>query len=449
MIKPQYPEIVKHFSAAGIRTMGRFRRMVERLEDEEAAALLCDWDLWSLPYQQMPRGDWRRWSFRAGRGTGKTHTGARTVSEVARDRQKIKTGTIGIIGRTHADARHTMVEGTAGILAAAPLDFRPIWEPGNGVLTWPNGVKARIYSADKPEQMRGPNWSFVWADEPDHWPNALKTWMEVIEPALRIGWARAMLTSTPLPGGLMAELEKLDDTVVTRASTFQNSYLSRSHREKMHALYSGTRRGRQELDGEILEDNDKALWRQEEIDQHRVHKMPCEAKRIVISIDPAVSSNKDSDETGIFACALGVDDHGYVLADRSGIYTPSEWGRKAVASYSRFRADLIIGERNNGGDLVEANIRTIDKRVNYRGVWASRGKQKRAEPIAAMAERGEIHHVGNFAKLEEELTQWDPSKTNASPNRLDAVVWGMTELLVAEDSSAGPLEGYLQLRKSA
>ncbi len=453
LVKPEYPEIVKHFSAAGIRAMGKLRHMVNRLEDEEAAALLCDWELWQLPYQKMPEGNWRRWSFRAGRGSGKTHTGARTVSEVARDRQKIKTGEIGIIGRTHSDARHVMVEGPSGILAQAPLDFRPTWEPGNATLTWPNKVKGRLFSADKPEQMRGPNWSFVWADEPDHWPNAEKTWLEVIEFALRVGWARAMLTSTPLPGGLMAKLEAMDDTVTTRASTLQNSYLPREHREKMLKMYEGTRRGRQELYGEILEDNERALWKQDEIDQYRVHKMPVDARRVVVAVDPAGSSNPNSDETGIVVCALGTDNHGYVLADRSGIYSPAQWGRAAVAAYTRFRADLIVGERNYGGDLVESNVRAVDKRANFKAVWASRGKQKRAEPVAAISERGEIHLVGNFPKLEEQLTQWDPSKEAGvashkikSPDRLDGFVWGFTELML-EDNNPGMPEGYLKLEE--
>jgi phage terminase large subunit-like protein len=435
----QYPEIVSVLRNESVDAMA----LVESLTDAEAHAILSDWDLWALPYQHMPKGEWRRWSFRAGRGTGKTHTGARTVSEVARDRKKIRTGEIGIIGRTHADARHTMVEGSSGILAQAPLDFRPVFEPGNGVLRWPNGVKGRLFSADKPEQMRGPNWSFIWADEPDHWPDAEKTWWEVIEPALRIGWARAMLTSTPLPGGLLSELEKLDDTVTTRASTYQNCYLPAAVLAGFLKRFEGTRRGAQELDGEILEDNEAALWQQDNIDQHRITQaqMP-EMQRIVVAVDPAVTAHVTSDETGIVVCGEGEDGHGYVWNDRSGIYTPDGWGKAVVGAYARYRADLVVGEVNNGGDLVESNVRGIKADINFKQVRASRGKFTRAEPMAAKYERGEVHHVGHLAKLETQLTQWDPKKKK-SPDRLDALVWGLTELFDTDEDPVGPLQAYL------
>jgi phage terminase large subunit-like protein len=417
-------------------------KFVSRLENEEASALLCDWNLWALPYQRMPEGDWRRWVFRAGRGTGKTHTGAATTNEVARDRSKIRTGEIGIIGRTNADARHVMVEGSAGILATAPLDFRPRWEPGNGLLIWPNGVKGRIFSADKPEQMRGPNFSWIWADEPAHWPNFTDTWSKVIEPALRIGWARCMLTSTPIPGTYLQKLEEMHDTVTSRASTDQNAYLEQKVRDGLHELYAGTRSGKQELDGEYLTDNERALWKADTLDQYRVHKAPVDMKRIVVAVDPAVTSNKNSDETGIVVCGLGEDGHGYILADRSGTMTPLQWGRAAIAAYVRFRADVIVCEVNNGGDLVGSNIRGIDDKVNVKQVRATHGKYTRAEPVAALDERGQIHHVGNLLVLEEQLTGWDPSKAK-SPDRLDARVWGITELMLLDTDKAGPLTAYL------
>lgn len=442
MIEPQYPEIVKILAQRGVHTQGTMRRFIESHDPDEVKAFLADWDLWRLPYQVMPEGKWRRWILRCGRGTGKTHTGARTTSEVARDRQKIKTGEIGIIGRTHADARFTMVEGPSGILAQAPVDFRPAWEPGNSVLTWPNGVRGRLFSADKPEQMRGPNFAWIWGDEPAHWPDGETTWMEVLEPALRVGWARAMLTTTPIPGTWLSKIEALDDTEVTRASTFENSYLAKGVRDGYRKMFEGTRTGRQELYGDILEDNEKALWNGPELEQHRLHRMPVDAKRIVVAIDPAVTANKNSDESGIVVCALGTDGHGYMLADRSGIHTPAAWAKVALAAYSRFRADLILGEVNNGGDLVEANIRAADDRANFKAVRASRGKVTRAEPIAALSERGMIHLVGNFPVLEEQLTQWDPSKAK-SPDRLDAFVWGFTELMIAENDKAGPISAYL------
>lgn len=437
---PFYPGIVDDLLEY---TRGDVEKFIDGLEPEEASAILCDWDLWSLPYQRMPVGDWRRWIFRAGRGTGKTHTGAATTNAVARDRSKIRRGEIGLIARTHSDARNTMVEGPSGILATAPLDFRPRWEPGNGTLIWPNGVKGRIFSAEKPEQMRGPNFAWVWADEPAHWPNFEKTWEEVIELALRIGWARAMLTSTPLAGSYLKELEKKDDTVVSRASTGQNAYLSEEFRASNAKHYAGTRRGQQEVDGEYLTENERALWSPNTIEQYRLHRVPVDLKRIVVAIDPAVTAHEKSDETGIVVCGLGVDDHGYVLADRSGTYTPLQWAQMAVAAYVRFRADIIVAEVNNGGDLVESNIRVVDSKVNVKQVRATRGKVVRAEPVAALCERGMIHHVGNLPILESQLTEWDPSKKGLSPDRLDALVWGFTELMLTDTDKAGPLTAYL------
>lgn len=436
---PKYPEMIE---ALLDLTPDLVTKFVDDLEPEEAGAFLCDWDLWSLPYQRMPVGDWRRWIFRAGRGTGKTHTGATTTNEVARDRSKIRTGEIGIVGRTHADARHTMVEGKAGILATAPLDFRPKWEPGNGTLTWPNGVKGRIFSADKPEQMRGPNFAWLWGDEPAHWTDFETTWEEVIEPAIRIGWARCMLTSTPIAGSYLKALEAQDDTVTTRASTFENSYLPWKVRKRFQEHYVGTRRGKQELFGEYLTENERALWQSVMFEQYRLHALPVELKRCVIAVDPAVSANPKSNETGIVAVGLGVDDRGYVLGDRSGIYTPGQWGRTSVAAYTRFQADAIVPEVNNGGDLVVSNIRVINDRVNVKPVRATRGKLVRAEPVAALYERGLVSHVGHFPELEEQCTEWDPTSKNGSPDRLDALVWGLTELMLTDRDDVGPLSAY-------
>jgi phage terminase large subunit-like protein len=436
------PRLIETLRQSKMLTPDRLREFVSCFSTDEITALLSDWDQWSLPYQQLPPGNWRRWSFRAGRGAGKTHTGARTTNEVARDRDKIRTGEIGIIGRTHADARHTMVEGPSGILAQAPPDFRPTWEPGNGILIWPNKVKGRIFSADKPQQLRGPNLAFAWADEPAHWPDAEATWWTVIEPAIRIGWARAMLTSTPIPDPFLQKLEADPNTVLTRASTFDNCYLPKSVLEMFRTRYEGTRIGQQELHGEFLEDNERALWKAEQIEQHRVMAAPNELRRVVIAVDPAVTATAKSDETGIVIVGIDFNGHAFVLDDRSGRFTPSQWGRTAVAAYHRFEADAIVPEVNNGGDLVVSNIYGIDSRVKVKPVRASRGKVVRAEPVAALYERGLVHHVGHFPVLETQLTNWDPS-VKESPDRLDALVWALHELLLTETNAAGPLKAYL------
>lgn len=440
---PPVPEIVRQLQPL---TRKKIDTLVRSLTDDELQTVLGSWDLWALPYQRIPAGDWRRWIFRAGRGTGKTYTGASTTNDVAADRKKIGRGEISIWGRTHADARFTMIEGPSGILATAPPNFRPKWEPGNGLLTWPNKVKGRIFSAEKPEQGRGPNASWVWADEPAHWPDFEKTWWEVIEPGLRIGWSRAMLTTTPLPMSPIKALEEDARSVVTRASTFDNAFLPREVRELFRAHYEGTRIGRQELLGEYLTENENALWSNDTIDATRVRPSDVpDLRRVVVAVDPAVTAHKNSDETGIVVAGVdstGREGRGFVLADHSGIYTPHAWAKRAIAAYIRHDADAIIVEVNNGGDLVEANIRAVDPRVKVKQVRASRGKVTRAEPVAALSERGRIHHAGHFPELEEQLTTWDATMSK-SPDRLDAYVWAFHELMLQSDRPAGPLRAYL------
>lgn len=421
-------------------TGDQIEEMVESWDEESFDAIVNDWTLHRLPYQVLPSGNWRRWILRCGRGTGKTHTGAKTTNEVAEDKDKIRNGEIGLIARTHTDARQTMVEGPSGILATARPDFRPTWEPGNGTLTWPNGVKGRIFSADKREQMRGPNWAWIWGDEAAFWPDADKTWWEVIEPALRIGWARCMITTTPVPHPFLKALEAEEGSVTTRAGTLQNPYLPFRVRETLRKRYEGTRIGRQELWGEYLEDNEHALWTHAMIEACRIRIHP-DLSRVVVAVDPAVTANPDSDETGIITCGAA-NGHGYVLDDKSGIYTPAQWGRMALSQYYRHGADAIIAEVNNGGDLVIQNIRGLDDTANVIPVRASRGKYTRAEPISALYERGMVHHVGGYKELEDQQTGWDPTAAE-SPDRLDALVWGMHALLISDDQPAGPLAAYL------
>jgi len=420
----------------------KVRALIASLSRDQQVALLSDWHQWCLPYQRMPDGDWRRWVLRAGRGTGKTYTGARTTVEVAKDRKLIRTGEIGIVGRTYSEARFVMVEGSSGILEASPPDFRPTWEPGNGILTFPNGVRARVMSADKPESGRGGNYAWIWGDEVCHWPDLEGMWWTVLEPALRIGWARAMLTTTPLPNDSLKKIEGAEGTVVTRAATFDNPYLRKEARESLRVMFEGTRIGRQELYGEILEDVVGALWTHDTIEDSRVNHRPMNLTRVVVAVDPAVTSDPDSDETGIVVAGVGADRHVYVLADRSMKGTPSEWAHAAVAAYHRFSASRIVAEVNNGGDLVEATIRAVDPNVPYRKVHATRGKALRAEPVAALYERGKVHHVRHLEQLETQLCSWTPVGSKKSPDRLDALVWAVTDLVLGE-KEAGPLRGYL------
>jgi phage terminase large subunit-like protein len=441
---PLLPSLVE---SLGPLSEDKIEKFLRSLSPEEATTIASSWSVWNLPYQRLPEGTWRRWLLRCGRGAGKTHTGARTVNEIARDRSKIRTGEIGIIGRTLQEARMVMVEGPSGILATAPANFRPLWEPGKSTLTWPNQVKARLFSADKPEQMRGPNWAAVWADEPAHWPDAEATWWTVIEPALRIGWARAVLTSTPIRDSFLRDLEDKEGTVVTRASTFDNPFLKRDVRQGLLDQFEGTSIGRQELLGEYLTDAEGALWSQSLIDRGRVSEMPSHAERmrVVVAVDPAVTANEKSDETGIIVAALGSDGHAYILQDRSLKGTPGEWGRVAVAAYHRWQADSIVVEVNNGGDLVESNVRAVDDSVAIRQVRASRGKVMRAEPALALYERGKVHHVRRHPVLEDQMVTWEPARAQKakSPDRLDALVWALFDLILEADQPAGDIRGYL------
>lgn len=418
----------------------KLRNILATLSPNEAQTLLDCWPIWAMGHQQMPAGKWRRWIMRAGRGGGKTYAGAKWINELAEDRSKIKTGDIAIIARTYMDVRQTCIEGSSGILATAKPSFRPIWEPGNQLLTWPNGVRGRAFSADKPESIRGLNASAVWGDEFCHWPDPEKTWFESIEPALRIGWARAILTTTPLPDPFLRKLEAMEDTVVTRASTFDNPNLPPEVLASLRHNFEGTRRGLQELYGEILEDSDRFLWSLDTIAENRVRNRP-ELVRCVVAIDPAVTSNKDSDETGIIVAGVDADGEGYVIEDATMKGRPDAWADRAIQLYKAHRADRIVAEVNNGGDMVESVLRGIDRDIPYRAVRATRGKVLRAEPVAALYEKNRVHHVGIFELLEQQMCGWQPGQ--ASPDRIDALVWALTDLMLDPEPTVGPLSAYI------
>jgi phage terminase large subunit-like protein len=257
---------------------------------------------------------------------------------------------------------------------------------------------------------------------------------------------QALVTTTPRPIKLLKEIKALPSTVLTKCTTYANrDNLAPSFFSQIIAKYEGTRLGRQEILGEVLEDNPGALWNLTQIDNLRVAKAP-QLARIVVAIDPAVTNNAESDETGIVVCGIGkADKHGYVLDDLSRVASPDAWGRAAVGAYFDYEADRIVAEVNQGGDLVEVLIRTVDQNVAYRAVRASKGKQSRAEPVAALYEQGRVHHVGTHAGLEDQMVQWDPVYAKASPDRVDALVWGLTDLMLVGQSSQGLMDYYQQL----
>lgn len=351
-------------------------------------------------------------------------------------------GRIALVAPTAADARDVLVEGQSGILAISPDWNRPVYEPSKRRLTWPNGSIAVTYSADEPERLRGPQHDAAVCDELAAWryPEA---W-DMLMFGLRLGNdPRVSVATTPKPVKLLKELLAREgkDVVVTRGSTYENSSnLARSFIETIVRKYEGTRLGRQELLAELLTDVPNALWQRSKIDELRVSKAP-ELRRIVVAIDPAAKSEEGSDETGIIVAGIAHDGQGYVLDDLSGRYQPLEWARKAIKAYRDYKADRIIAEVNNGGEMVEATLRSVEKTIPYRAVHATRGKVIRAEPIAALYEQGKIHHVGSLAKLEDQLCEmtldYDRVAAGYSPDRLDAAVWALTELMPARTSSFG------------
>jgi phage terminase large subunit-like protein len=384
-----------------------------------------DWRVWRRPKQATPAGDWSIWLILAGRGFGKTRTGAEWV------REQVNLGNaahIALVGPTAADVRDTMIEGESGILSVFPPGERPHYEPSKRRVTFHNGAAATAYTADEPDRLRGPNHDLAWCDELAAWryPDA---W-DMLILGLRIGrHPRALVTTTPRPTRIIRNLVERSDVHVTRGSTYENrGNLAPSFFAEIIARYEGTRLGRQELHAEILDDVDGALWNRDLIEAARVTSLP-NMTRIVIAIDPAVSSKETSAETGIVACGLGEDGHGYVLEDRSTRGTPNQWASEAVASYHRLKADRIVAEANQGGDMIRHTLDTVERNIPIRLVHASRGKRVRAEPIVALYEQGRVHHVGMFADLEDQLCSWVPD-ISASPDRLDALVWGLTELIV-------------------
>ena len=365
------------------------------------------------------------WLILAGRGFGKTRAGAEWVRGLVESGEGKR---IALIAPTASDARDVMVEGESGLLNICPPDFKPLYEPSKRRLTWPNGAVATTYSADEPERLRGPQHDFGWCDEIAAW--RYPATFDMFRFGLRLGKRpRSLITTTPKPIKLLRQLVTQDNVVITRGSTFENkANLARAFIDEITRQYEGTRLGRQELWAEILDDAAGALWTRAMLEQARTNEYPDDLERVVVAIDPAVTSKESSDETGIVVC--GRKGHrGFILADHSGRYSPNEWARKAVEVYHRHGADRIVAEVNNGGDLVQSVLQTGDRRGSYKAVRASRGKRTRAEPVAALFEQQRVSICGAFNELEDQLCTWDASDGSPSPDRLDAMVWGLHELM--------------------
>jgi len=406
-------------------------KAIQSLSEKEAEALIFDWEMWARPKQLPPDWDWYIWLLLSGRGGGKTRTGAELVIKWANEGYS----PIALIGQTKADVRDTMVEvGDSAILNISPPWFMPEYESSKRRLTFPNGVLAIIYSGDEPDQLRGPQHQKAWVDELSKFKYHQDTWDNLMLGLRKGDKPQAVVTTTPRPIKIIKELMLDSRTALTRGHTLENKdNLAPAFLKYILRKYEGTRLGRQELAGEILDDNPDALWERAKIDELRVNKHP-DLVRVVVGVDPAATAKEESSDTGIIVAGIAHSAgimHGYILADLTIKGTPDQWATAAVTGYHSAKADKIIGEVNNGGDMVEHTIKTVDNNVSFKSVHASRGKYIRAEPVSALYEQGRIHHVGFFPELEDQLCEWVPGDT--SPDRLDALVWAITELMLGEE----------------
>lgn len=408
-------------------------KFLDSLTEEQSDALWYDWPSNARKNQMLPVGVWVLWVILAGRGFGKTRTGAETV------RQWVEQGykRIHLVGATASDARDVMVQGESGLLSVFPPHQRPLYEPSKRLVTFHTGAVAITFSADEPERLRGPQCEAFWADELAAWRFIQDAWDNLMF-GFRLGSdPRGIITTTPKPLKLLKEIIADPNTVLTRGSSYENrSNLAPAFFQAIVKKYEGTRIGRQELLAEILEDVPGALWVRKVIDASRIKIGEVRWDliiRIVVAIDPAVTAGEDSDETGIIVAGLTRSHHVVILDDLTCKESPLSWAKVAIAAYRTRRADRIVGEVNNGGDLVAANIYAVDQSVPFRAVRASRGKYVRAEPVAALYEQGRVHHVGSFTELEDQMCGFVPGTKDKSPDRMDALVWAVTDLLIDQE----------------
>ena len=395
-----------------------------------------------MPHQLPPEGDWRTWVILGGRGAGKTRAGAewvRSMVEGARPMQPGRAQRVALVADTYDQAREVMVFGDSGILAVSPVDRRPQWIATRRMLIWPNGAQAQVFTSQDPEGLRGPQFDAAWVDELAKWRNAQTTW-DMLQFGLRLGDdPKICVTTTPRNVQLLKTILKRDTAVTTHATTFENAAnLASGFLQEVRARYDGTRLGRQELDGVLLDDVDGALWTTEQLDQVQ-NGDPIGFSRVVVAVDPSVSSKSTSDTCGIIVVGAVTEGspehwHAMVLADVSVPKAkPTEWAKAAVKAFHDYKADRLIAEVNQGGELVETLIRQIDPLVSYRSVHASKSKSSRAEPIAALYEQGRVKHARGLRLLEDQMCQMNAQgyQGQGSPDRVDALVWALHDLMVA------------------
>lgn len=419
----------------------KVKELFQALGPIKTEELKHDWNFWARDAQLEPEGLWNTWFINAGRGFGKTRTGVEWV------REQVKRGKkrIAAVAATNSDIERVMVKGESGFLsvcwkgdktyAGKKMGF-PEWSPTKRTITWENGATVQFFSAEEPERLRGPQFEIAWCDELAAWNKDIDTW-DMLQFCMRLGkHPRIVVTTTPKPTKLVRKILKDDKTHVTTGSTFDNSAnLAGTYLEAVKEQYEGTRLGRQELYAEVLEEAQGALWNTDMLDACTIkqEQVP-DLTRVVVAIDPAVTANKESDMTGIVVAGIDVNGIAYVLGDYTDRLSPQGWAAKAIELYHKYEADRIVAEVNQGGDMVKTTIHGEDETVPFRAVRASRGKYARAEPVSALYERGLVKHVANpsdgatLNELETQMRTWEPLGSIGSPDRLDALVWALTDL---------------------
>lgn len=419
------------------------RAFLESLSSEEVRALPYMFEFWAMPHQLPPEGEdgWKTWVILGGRGAGKTRAGAewiRAQVEGAGPEDPGRAKRIALVGETYDQAREVMVFGESGILACTPPDRRPKWIAGRRCLVWPNGAEAQVFSAHDYEALRGPQFDAAWLDELAKWRKAETAW-DMLQFSLRLGeHPRQVVTTTPRNVGVLKRILGQETTVMTHAATRANrANLAASFLDEIDARFGGTRLGQQEIEGLLVDEAEGALWPRDVIEEARIEEVG-KLDRVLVAVDPPVTSGGDADACGIVVAGVRFgetrrDWRAVVLEDAtvSGA-APLDWARAAVAAYHRHGADRIVAEVNQGGELVEEMLRQVDEAVAFKAVHASRGKVIRAEPVAALYEQGRVGHVRGLGLLEDQMAAMsrDGFQGRGSPDRVDALVWALTELVL-------------------
>lgn len=455
-MRKTYAAKLRNVLSASIAS-GRLSEVLNELSADELEFIAHDWELWARDEQLAPvliardssnkpgasgrldEGEseasiksWRVWLLLGGRGSGKTRAGAEWVRSVVGDDKQAR---VALVGKTLGDVRNVMIEGQSGLLAIHPARERPAFEPSKRRLTWPNGAVAELFSADEAEALRGPQFTAAWCDELAKWRGAERAW-DMLQFALRLGEApRACVTTTPRATKLLKQIIADEATVTVNIATADNATnLAPTFLAEMTRRYAGSAIGRQELLGEIVEDASDGLWRRHWIEEARVETAP-EMQRVVIALDPPVTATASSDACGIIVAGLGVDKRAYVLADRTVQgRTPELWARAALGAYDDYEADRMVAEVNQGGDLVISVLQQFRENFPVVKVRATRGKWVRAEPVAALYAEGRVAHVGRLDALEDQMCAFgaDGTVKGRSPDRADALVWAITDLLLSD-----------------